>query len=65
MLPVAPPPNAIVFGSKRISVIQMARTGFMLNLIGIVLVAVITYDLGTYIFDNSPGVFPDLARIGN
>mgnify|MGYP001825476414 CR=1 FL=1 len=65
MLPVAPPPNAIVFGSKRISVIQMARTGFMLNRLGIVLVAVITYYLGTFIFDISPGVFPDWARIGN
>ena len=51
MLPVATPPNAIVFGSKRISVIQMARTGFMLNLNGIVLVVVITDYPGTFIFD--------------
>ena len=63
MLPVATPPNAIVFGSKRITVIDMARTGLVLNLIGIILVSVITYYLGTYIFDISEGVFPNWARI--
>ena len=63
MLPVATPPNAIVFGSKRISVIQMAKTGFILNIIGIIIVSVITYYLGTAIFDITEGVFPEWARI--
>jgi sodium-dependent dicarboxylate transporter 2/3/5 len=65
MLPVATPPNAIIFGSKRISVIQMAKTGFVLNLIGILLVSVVTYYLGTFIFDISEGVFPEWARISD
>ena len=39
MLPVATPPNAIVFSSGRVSVPQMVRAGFLLNLIGIVLVS--------------------------
>jgi len=34
MLPVATPPNAIAFGSRRITVTQMARAGLALNLIG-------------------------------
>jgi solute carrier family 13 (sodium-dependent dicarboxylate transporter), member 2/3/5 len=34
MLPVATPPNAIVFGSGAISTAQMARAGFVLNLVG-------------------------------
>ncbi|HKJ68194.1 MAG TPA: DASS family sodium-coupled anion symporter [bacterium] len=38
MLPVATPPNAIVFGSGFISIPTMARTGVVLNLLGIVLV---------------------------
>ena len=42
MLPVATPPNAIVFGSGYISIPTMARTGFVLNLLGIVLVTLIT-----------------------
>lgn len=38
MLPVATPPNALVFGSGRVTVGQMARSGFCLNLIGVVFV---------------------------
>ncbi|MCX2720028.1 SLC13 family permease [Lentiprolixibacter aurantiacus] len=63
MLPVATPPNAIVFGSKRLTVIQMAKTGFVLNLIGVILVSLVTYYFGTLIFDISEGIFPDWAII--
>ncbi|MEL6612786.1 MAG: SLC13 family permease, partial [Bacteroidota bacterium] len=38
MLPVATPPNAIVYGSDRISLPQMARAGVWLNLLFAVLV---------------------------
>ncbi|MBM73846.1 MAG: sodium:dicarboxylate symporter [Proteobacteria bacterium] len=38
MLPVATAPNAIVFGSGMVTVKQMAQEGFMLNIIGIVVV---------------------------
>jgi len=43
MLPVATPPNAIVFGSGKVTVPQMCKAGFSLNLLGIVLVSSITY----------------------
>lgn len=36
MLPVATPPNAIVFGSRHVTIQQMAKTGFWLNLIAAV-----------------------------
>jgi len=39
MLPVATPPNAIVFGSGLIRIPQMARAGFWINLVGIVLIS--------------------------
>ena len=64
MLPVATPPNAIVFGSRRITVMQMAKTGFVLNLVGIVVVTLITYYFGTLIFDIVEGIYPDWARMG-
>ena len=38
MLPVATPPNAIVFGSGWVTIPAMSRAGFALNLIGAVLV---------------------------
>ena len=42
MLPVATPPNAIVFGSGRVTLATMARTGFVLNLAGAAAVTVLT-----------------------
>ncbi|MCJ8164480.1 SLC13 family permease [Pontibacter sp. E15-1] len=36
MLPVATPPNAIVYGSKQVPIGTMVRTGIVLNLIGVV-----------------------------
>ena len=47
MLPVATGPNAIVFGSGRITVEQMVREGIILNLIGITIItSVVFYWLG-------------------
>ncbi len=42
MLPVATPPNAIVFATGTISIPEMVRAGFALNLLGIVMVTVIS-----------------------
>ena len=42
MLPVATPPNAIVFSTGAISIPQMVRAGFVLNIMGIVLVTLIS-----------------------
>jgi len=43
MLPVATPPNAIVFGSGRLTIAQMSRAGLRLNLLGIVLITGLAY----------------------
>lgn len=52
MLPVATPPNAIVFGSGRITIQQMARAGFLMNLFSVVLVALLAFWV-------VPRIFPD------
>lgn len=61
MLPVATPPNAIVFGSNRLKIMDMARAGFILNLIGMVIITIFTYYWGTWIFEFDPGVLPAWA----
>jgi len=38
MLPVATPPNAIVFGSRQVTIPQMVRAGLWMNLIGTLLI---------------------------
>ncbi len=43
MLPVATPPNAIIFGSGHVTIQQMIRAGFWLNLTGVVLITVLVY----------------------
>ena len=43
MLPMATPPNAIVFASGHIKVFEMAKVGIVLNIISIMLLVGITY----------------------
>ncbi|MDE2887153.1 MAG: SLC13 family permease [Gemmatimonadota bacterium] len=46
MLPVATPPNAIVFGTDRVRMTDMVRVGLILNLTGVAIVAGAIYLLG-------------------
>ncbi|MFV0590265.1 MAG: SLC13 family permease, partial [Draconibacterium sp.] len=62
MLPVATPPNAIIFGTNRIKVKDMLRTGFLLNLAGIIIATLIMYFWGTVVFQIDVSVFPDWAQ---
>ena len=50
MLPVATPPNAIVFGSGKLTIPDMIRAGFVLNIIGIFLVTLFAFYLAPMIF---------------
>lgn len=43
MMPVATPPNAIVFASEQLTVAQMARTGFLINLVAIAVIIFVTW----------------------
>ncbi|XP_069040416.1 solute carrier family 13 member 2 isoform X2 [Lepisosteus oculatus] len=61
MLPVATPPNAIVFSYGNLKVIDMAKAGAMLNVIGVLSINLALNTWGTAIFHL--GTFPTWANM--
>jgi sodium-dependent dicarboxylate transporter 2/3/5 len=51
MLPVATPPNTIIFSGGRIRILEMAKAGFLLNIAGIIVISICVYFLGISLFD--------------
>lgn len=62
MLPVATPPNAIVFGSGYLTIPDMMRTGIFMNIISVILITIITYYLLPILWDFDPNVFPEALK---
>jgi sodium-dependent dicarboxylate transporter 2/3/5 len=62
MLPVATPPNAIIFGTERVSIAAMARTGIILNLLGVLIITAAIYLFGAAAFGGSMGSLPAWAQ---
>jgi sodium-dependent dicarboxylate transporter 2/3/5 len=50
MMPVATPPNAIVYGSGHLTIAQMVRTGLWLNVVGVVAVTALACTLVPLVF---------------
>jgi solute carrier family 13 (sodium-dependent dicarboxylate transporter), member 2/3/5 len=50
MMPVATPPNAIVFGSGYIAIGQMIRAGIVLNVISVTLITLVTFTIAGWVF---------------
>ena len=61
MLPVATPPNAIVYGSGRLSIPEMSRAGLWLNLAMIAVVTLLAYTLLLWAFGVELGTVPAWA----
>jgi sodium-dependent dicarboxylate transporter 2/3/5 len=62
MLPVATPPNAIVFASGHVSIPQMARAGVLLNFLGVIVVTLVVYLVAVPAFGIKMGMLPTWAR---
>jgi sodium-dependent dicarboxylate transporter 2/3/5 len=62
MLPVATPPNAIVFGANYLKVSDMATKGFLMNVISILIIALVVYFYMPYVFQLESLVFPDVLK---
>ncbi|XP_053560567.1 solute carrier family 13 member 2-like [Bombina bombina] len=61
MLPVATPPNAIAFSYGQLRVIDMAKAGFLLNILGVLTITLAINSWGYYMFDL--GSFPTWANV--
>ena len=51
MLPIATPPNAIVYGSGHIATQEMRKSGFWLNLLCLLVITTLAYSFSTYMID--------------
>ena len=63
MLPVATPPNAVVFGSGYLKIPDMVQKGFILNIVSILLVTLAVYYLLPILWDIIPDNFPESFKI--
>ena len=57
MLPVATPPNAVVFGSGYLRIPDMVRVGIWMNVLSIILLSVFVYYVLPYLWEFDPLVF--------
>lgn len=57
MLPVATPPNAVVFGSGYLKMTDMVKTGLVMNVISIVIVSLYVYFMLPMLWDIDISVF--------
>jgi sodium-dependent dicarboxylate transporter 2/3/5 len=62
MLPVGTPPNAIVFGTNRVGIVEMARIGIVVNLAAVVLTVAAILTWGLWVWQIDSFALPDWAR---
>ena len=62
MLPVATPPNAVVFGSGYLSIPDMVRAGLWLNLVSIAVITLFCYFILPLLWGFDPTVVPEWGR---
>jgi sodium-dependent dicarboxylate transporter 2/3/5 len=62
MLPVGTPPNAIVYGSGRVPLPDMARVGLLLNVVLVPIVVGAVLVLGTVVFGIEVDVVPQWVK---
>ncbi len=62
MLPVGTPPNAIIFATGKIKIIEMVKNGFWINNLALVLIVLAVYYLMPVIFGIDLTVYPSELR---
>jgi sodium-dependent dicarboxylate transporter 2/3/5 len=59
MLPVATPPNAIVFAGGHLKMNDMVKTGFLLNILSIIIICLGIYFMISYLWNIDLNVYPE------
>lgn len=62
MLPVGTPPNAIIFATEKITIAEMVRAGFWINIFAIIVIVTAVYLVLPLILDITLTVFPDALK---
>ncbi len=62
MLPISTPPNAVVFGSGYLKIPDIVKTGFWLNIMSVILIALVTYFLLPTLWDFDAASFPEALK---
>jgi sodium-dependent dicarboxylate transporter 2/3/5 len=63
MLPVGTPPNAIIFATEKLTIIEMVKTGFAMNLISVVMIVLTVYYLVPVVWDLDLTTVPATFRL--
>ena len=50
MLPISTPPNAIVYGSRRVPIIKMVVAGIWLDILSVIILTALVFSLGNWVF---------------
>ncbi|MBB6451305.1 sodium-dependent dicarboxylate transporter 2/3/5 [Geomicrobium halophilum] len=62
MLPVGTPPNAIIFGTGKLRIIEMVKTGFYVNIVATMIIVLAVYFLVPLVWGVDLSTFPDALR---
>jgi len=62
MLPVATPPNAVIFGSGYLKIPDMVKAGIWMNIVSIILLCLIVFFVLPFLWEFDPNIFPDIFK---
>lgn len=63
MMPVATPPNAVVFGSGYLRIPDMIKSGIWMNIMSIIFLTIMVYYVLPIIWDFNPSDFSEFKTL--
>ena len=62
MMPISTPPNAVIFSSGRVKLVEMVKAGIIINIIGVIVVSCLFYLLANVAFGVDFSTAPDWLK---